>query len=815
MKKRNLKFALLLQDGKPVRSLEELKTYYDIDKILAYFQNGQLERWLEQNEYDREYQLIQNLKRDIKNYMEKSIDGILLDGKEPENSLKAQAREEVRETCISEANNEIKVDSESKVEEVGAIKEPMMVKEDTVQYNPSQQFSINPEATDLKAPDLKDKIQKEEKTLSSIFRKPSRIDDSEIYGNAILDHKERFPFKNKLAKNENNIINQPKSSEFVFNKNKISKISDDDFFKDDFFMDDSSDIKESSISESMKSLDNEIRKTSPQEEKKKINFGFGNFNNKKDNDLNPNPGTDLNIPSINIEDSRKQLLELKKKSVFSKLKAEKTEQSLEEIAASKVEEEKLPVKPVPEIYENKIESKIEPKIETKTESKVESKSPDKVDSSDIDIEKLIEKINLNVEKNARLMEETDSRIGAYNEEKMTIEVNPKLNVANPISEKKVTLDSGLGVDFEKLNSIEKKRNSNDIDETVKSYKGTVYNQEEYEGLLKRRVSSNTRLRVVVSFNGLRISETNKNIEYIGINKPTVILISQEVFNCDESEISFSGVRISAENSIMVICSKLDNCTFDKTKIKKGISDIIEKYPSIMKDMKKTNAIVNSGEFGMENEITIEKYISRFYDGQSGESQVMATVQLKGLRIFTDLSMGVISTAFYVDDLGKIHDISDIFSNMESIDIFKRDVAIGIEFMALITDETVEAIEKEQNKKYQSTIHVLQDIFSKEEMYSYLEYVMIAPVKIFKQNEIVNRIDQAKIIEIMNIDTGIPYIYDVFTGPEETVKKDIIEFIESAERTKSKNGIQFKGVSIECLDCDEEEENDTVCYEFKN
>lgn len=46
MRKRKIKFPLVLKDDVKVRTLEDMRLYFDLEKILAYFENGKLEVWL-------------------------------------------------------------------------------------------------------------------------------------------------------------------------------------------------------------------------------------------------------------------------------------------------------------------------------------------------------------------------------------------------------------------------------------------------------------------------------------------------------------------------------------------------------------------------------------------------------------------------------------------------------------------------------------------------------------------------------------------------------------------------------------------------
>ena len=61
---KKIKFPLKLKDDFPVRTLEELKEYFDLDKIVAYFLDGKLLTWLKDRYYDVEVDAIRNLQKD-------------------------------------------------------------------------------------------------------------------------------------------------------------------------------------------------------------------------------------------------------------------------------------------------------------------------------------------------------------------------------------------------------------------------------------------------------------------------------------------------------------------------------------------------------------------------------------------------------------------------------------------------------------------------------------------------------------------------------------------------------------------------------
>lgn len=61
MRKRRIKFALELKDGEEVRSMDELRAYFDLEKIIGYYQDGRLYAWLEDRFCNTEAEEIRKL----------------------------------------------------------------------------------------------------------------------------------------------------------------------------------------------------------------------------------------------------------------------------------------------------------------------------------------------------------------------------------------------------------------------------------------------------------------------------------------------------------------------------------------------------------------------------------------------------------------------------------------------------------------------------------------------------------------------------------------------------------------------------------
>lgn len=71
MRKRKIKFALEMKDGHQARSIEELREYFDLEKIVGYFQDGKLLEWLRDRFCEDEAEQIEKLKTMDKDWQEK------------------------------------------------------------------------------------------------------------------------------------------------------------------------------------------------------------------------------------------------------------------------------------------------------------------------------------------------------------------------------------------------------------------------------------------------------------------------------------------------------------------------------------------------------------------------------------------------------------------------------------------------------------------------------------------------------------------------------------------------------------------------
>ena len=61
MRKRKIKFALELKDGQEARSIDELRKYFDLEKIVGYLHDGKLAEWLKDRFYEDEAKAVNAL----------------------------------------------------------------------------------------------------------------------------------------------------------------------------------------------------------------------------------------------------------------------------------------------------------------------------------------------------------------------------------------------------------------------------------------------------------------------------------------------------------------------------------------------------------------------------------------------------------------------------------------------------------------------------------------------------------------------------------------------------------------------------------
>ena len=66
---KKIKFPLEMKDGVMVRTIEELRENFDVERLVEHYESGKLENWLQDRYYDVELQKISELNREGKNFV--------------------------------------------------------------------------------------------------------------------------------------------------------------------------------------------------------------------------------------------------------------------------------------------------------------------------------------------------------------------------------------------------------------------------------------------------------------------------------------------------------------------------------------------------------------------------------------------------------------------------------------------------------------------------------------------------------------------------------------------------------------------------
>ncbi len=61
---KKIKFALEMADGEKVRTIEDLREHFDMERVMTYFSDGKLLEWLEDRYYDKESEAVRGLSGD-------------------------------------------------------------------------------------------------------------------------------------------------------------------------------------------------------------------------------------------------------------------------------------------------------------------------------------------------------------------------------------------------------------------------------------------------------------------------------------------------------------------------------------------------------------------------------------------------------------------------------------------------------------------------------------------------------------------------------------------------------------------------------
>ena len=76
LRKRKVRFPLIMDDDRRIRRLDDLKKYGNPQKILSYYANGKLECWLRDRYYDKEADEIKDLEKNQDNLAEEIMNAV-------------------------------------------------------------------------------------------------------------------------------------------------------------------------------------------------------------------------------------------------------------------------------------------------------------------------------------------------------------------------------------------------------------------------------------------------------------------------------------------------------------------------------------------------------------------------------------------------------------------------------------------------------------------------------------------------------------------------------------------------------------------
>lgn len=105
----------------------------------------------------------------------------------------------------------------------------------------------------------------------------------------------------------------------------------------------------------------------------------------------------------------------------------------------------------------------------------------------------------------------------------------------------------------------------DNEEILKQIDRIAFNQEELEMLLEKGIKE-----IYLCNNNFIISKERKNIKYIGINNPQVIIDSDVDIDFDKLNICFENIYLTSKKQIRVICNNSKSIILDSQMIKKNL-----------------------------------------------------------------------------------------------------------------------------------------------------------------------------------------------------------------------------------------------------
>lgn len=855
MRKRNIRFSLLLKDNKPVRTLEELQRFYDNEKIFQYFQNGQLSRWLDQRGYEKELIKIEELKKVDEEFLKSSLQNILINSESHISTV--ENKEGVEEESLCNLSKRHSIVSRN---EFLNNKEEISSKDRFIQKDLKDTFGIS------------DSLSATNRNHEKFNEEDLNFEETNLYGEVVESEEENIEvslgqFKQSHIKHGSmeedkiKLGNKIKEEDSKEDSNEtlvsVEKVHDNKLNTPKLSLNIGS---HSNVpSESRKGLSNGIDFTSIN--KSHGNSSFEDLKGKsliKENQskLNLNIGLDKLNPLNSLNENMKEYDSLDKKNenlnktlegALEKPKENNIHMAKEETIDSNISEDNSSVKNNNDGFDvDKIGEFIsDPKIvDMLKEYYMSNKNIQLKCKTNKNCDENTEKLDFNKESkviplNHMKSENKEALIGSKLNKDKSLQNNLNKNTLSSFKNDfdKINLNKN---DFDKINSktledskknissikdnkdhkmggmfaalfkknqkieehYEEKKSNLNVNKNI-NIRGvvTVSSTEEYLNAMQNRVLEDEVLEVKVSCSNLEVEDKYKNIKYIGnSNSATVILKGEYLFRGRENGISFSNLNITSHKKINFTAEKLEGCLVNKKMVKKDISDLLQKHPNILAKVEECNYLKEESHKTVENNnYSLESFIKRVYNNENDFSEIIGTVKYEGVSIFANVNMGMIDMAFYKTEDNNYEDISHVFQNMECMDIFKRDSDIGLLLKALISKEDLKELENIKGKTYNGPKDAIWDLFKENKIEEYLQYIMLMPIKIFKQGMPLNRKEQIRIIELMNIDTGIPFLYRAFSGKRNTVEKDLFNFIEEASLNRDNYNVSFKGVVVEVLD----------------
>ena len=85
---KKIRFPLEMAEGKMVKELDELQEYFDLEKALEYFQNGKLQKWLENTYNDDILEELEELTGEEEDFIERFTEALGVEQQEIQVNVK-------------------------------------------------------------------------------------------------------------------------------------------------------------------------------------------------------------------------------------------------------------------------------------------------------------------------------------------------------------------------------------------------------------------------------------------------------------------------------------------------------------------------------------------------------------------------------------------------------------------------------------------------------------------------------------------------------------------------------------------------------